>query len=104
MMGEARKRGAGAGPAKAGRPDGAVEGGERPQVHFRKSLRNPNINYRSGWWAVSIQVAKNKSIFGAIVGAYYGVPAEIRAKAETFLDVRLLETLHAFEREFCVAI
>ena len=33
-----------------------------------KSLRNPNINYRSGWWAVSIQVAKNKSIFGAIVG------------------------------------
>ena len=104
MMGEARKRGAGAGPAKAGRPDGAVEGGEKPQVRFRKSLRNPNINCRSGWWAVSIQVAKNKSIFGAIVGAYYGVPAEIRAKAETFLDVRLLETLHAFEREFCVAI
>ena len=33
-----------------------------------KSLRNPNINYRSGWWAVSIQVAKNKSILGAIVG------------------------------------
>lgn len=32
------------------------------------SLRNPNINYRSGWWSVSIQVAKNKSIFGAIVG------------------------------------
>ena len=40
----------------------------------------------------------------AVAGAYYGVPAEIRAKAETFLDVRLLETLHAFEREFCVAI
>lgn len=34
----------------------------------RKSLRNPNINYRSGWWSVSIQVAKNKSILGAIVG------------------------------------
>ena len=68
MMGEARKRGAGAGPAKAGRPDGAVDGGEKPQVHFRKSLRNPSINYRSGWWTVSIQVAKNKSIFGAIVG------------------------------------
>ena len=33
-----------------------------------KSLRNPNINYRSGWWSVSIQVAKNKSILGAIVG------------------------------------
>ena len=37
--------------------------------YFRKSLRNTNINYRSGWWSVSIQVAKNKSIFGAIVGA-----------------------------------
>ena len=33
-----------------------------------RSLRNPNINYRSGWWSVSIQVAKNKSILGAIVG------------------------------------
>ena len=38
------------------------------QPYRRKSLRNPNINYRSGWWSVSIQVAKNKSIFGAIVG------------------------------------
>lgn len=37
-------------------------------VYYHKSLRNPNINYRSGWWSVSIQVAKNKSIFGAIVG------------------------------------
>lgn len=44
------------------------------------------------------------AICGAVAGAYYGVPADIRAKAETFLDVRLLETLHAFEREFCVAI
>ena len=45
------------------------------------------------------------AICGAVAGAYYGgVPDEIRAKAETFLDVRLLETLHAFEREFCVAI
>ena len=44
------------------------------------------------------------AICSAVAGAYYGVPAEIRAKAETFLDVRLLETLHAFEREFCVAI
>ena len=32
------------------------------------SLRNANINYRSGWWSVSVQVAKNKSIFGVIVG------------------------------------
>ena len=36
--------------------------------YHHKSLRNRNINYRSGWWSVSIQVAKNKSIFGAIVG------------------------------------
>ena len=37
-------------------------------VYYHKSLRNPNINYRSGWWSVSIQIAKNKSILGAIVG------------------------------------
>ncbi len=43
---------------------------EKPYRHI--SLRNPNINYRSGWWSVSIQVAKNKSIFGAIVGAIVG--------------------------------
>ena len=36
--------------------------------YHHKSLRNPNINYRSGWWSVSVQVAKNKSILGAIVG------------------------------------
>ena len=36
--------------------------------YHHKSLRNRNINYRSGWWSVSIQVAKNNSIFGAIVG------------------------------------
>ena len=35
---------------------------------FRKSLRNENINYRNGWFFVSCQVARNKSIFGAIVG------------------------------------
>ncbi len=39
---------------------------EKPSRHI--SLRNANINYRSGWWSVSIQVAKNKSIFGTIVG------------------------------------
>ena len=37
-------------------------------VYYHKSLRNPNINYRSGWWSVTVQVAKNKSILGAIVG------------------------------------
>ena len=35
---------------------------------FRKSLRNANINYRSGWFFVTSQVAHNKSMFGAIVG------------------------------------
>ena len=35
---------------------------------FRESLRNANINYRNGWFFVTVQVAKNKSIFGAIVG------------------------------------
>ena len=28
----------------------------------------------------------------------YGVPGDIRAKAETFLDEHLLKTLHDFER------
>ena len=37
-------------------------------AHWHKSLRNPNINYRAGWWAVTVQVAKNKSLLGAIVG------------------------------------
>ena len=40
------------------------------------------------------------AICGAVAGAYYGVPADIRAKAESFLDGRLLETLHDFERIF----
>lgn len=40
------------------------------------------------------------AICGAVAGAYYGVPDEIRVKAETFLDARLLETLHAFEVKF----
>ena len=38
------------------------------------------------------------------LSCYAGRFAEIRAKAETFLDVRLLETLHAFERRFCAAV
>ena len=42
------------------------------------------------------------AICGAIAGAYYGVPADIRAKAESFLDPYLLETLHAFEKKFVV--
>jgi len=46
------------------------------------SLRNPNINYRSGWWSVSVQVAKNKSILGAIVGEKVALNALGRAVAE----------------------
>ena len=38
------------------------------------------------------------AITGAVAGAYYGVPEDIREKAETFLDAHLLETLYAFER------
>ena len=38
------------------------------------------------------------AICGAVAGAYYDVPNDIRAKAERFLDSCFLETLHAFER------
>ena len=31
-------------------------------------LRNPNIDYERGWFSVTVQVAHNKSVFGAIVG------------------------------------
>ena len=51
------------GGGQARRADG---GGDKPL--FRKSLRNANINYRSGWFFVTSQVAHNKSMFGAIVG------------------------------------
>ena len=40
------------------------------------------------------------AICGAVAGAHYGVPDDIRAKAEGFLDAYLLETLHAFESVF----
>ena len=62
--------------AKARRTDGGGLGANqadsrakacRPDT-FRKSLRNANINYCSGWFFVTSQVAHNKSIFGAIVG------------------------------------
>lgn len=41
---------------------------EESKEYRHKSLRSEAINYRSGWWSVSIQIAKNKSILGAIVG------------------------------------
>ena len=31
-------------------------------------LRNLNIDYERGWFSVAVQVAHNKSVFGAIVG------------------------------------
>ena len=40
------------------------------------------------------------AICGAVAGAFYGVPDDIRAKAESFLDEHLLKTLHYFERMF----
>jgi type I restriction enzyme M protein len=38
------------------------------------------------------------AICGAVAGAYYGVPDDIRVKAETFLDEHLLKALNDFER------
>ena len=38
------------------------------------------------------------AICGAVAGAFYGVPDDIRAKAETFLSQHLLDVLHDFER------
>jgi len=40
------------------------------------------------------------AIAGAVAGAYYGIPAQIKAKVSTFLDRQLAETLRAFKREF----
>ena len=44
------------------------------------------------------------AICGAVAGAFYGVPDDIRAKAETFLDEHLLKALRDFERMFVTAI
>ncbi len=41
------------------------------------------------------------AICGAVAGAFYGVPEDIRAKAETFLPFHFIETLHSFESKFC---
>ncbi|MBQ3748928.1 MAG: ADP-ribosylglycohydrolase family protein [Kiritimatiellae bacterium] len=40
------------------------------------------------------------AIAGAVAGAYYGIPNQINAKASTFLDRQLAETLRVFKREF----
>lgn len=40
------------------------------------------------------------AICGAVAGAFYGVPDDIRTKAAAFLPPHLLETLHSFESKF----
>ena len=50
-----------------------------PASYRHQSLRNPAINYRAGWWAVTVQVAKNKSLLGAIVGERVALNALGRA-------------------------
>ena len=38
---------------------------------WRKSLRNPRIHYRSGWFFVTSQVARNKCVLGAVVAGRF---------------------------------
>lgn len=40
------------------------------------------------------------AIAGAVAGAYYGIPAEIREQALTFLDETQLSVLYGFERTY----
>ena len=40
------------------------------------------------------------AITGAVAGAYYGVPQNIRTRALSFLDERLTELLLRFEAKF----
>jgi len=84
-------------------------GGGKPL--FRKSLRNANINYRSGWFFVTSQVAHNKSMFGAIVGDkvvlnelgqkvweyWQGLPAKY-PELEVFESVLMPNHFHALLR------
>lgn len=71
--------------AKADQTDNGGCERDSAKPYFHKSLRNANINYRSGWWSVSIQVAKNKSIFGAIVGDKVALNALGRAVQDYWL-------------------
>ncbi len=82
-----------------------------PAPQFRKSLRNSHINYRSGWFFVTSQVARNKSIFGAIVGDkvvhnelgrkvweyWLGLPAKY-PELEVFESVLMPNHFHALIR------
>ena len=49
-------------------------------------LRNPNIDYERGWFSVTVQVAHNKSVFGAIVGEKCELNALGRAVHEAWLS------------------
>ena len=49
-------------------------------------LRNPNIDYERGWFSVTVQVAHNKSVFGAIVGEVCELNALGRAVHEAWLS------------------
>ena len=82
-----------------------------PAPSFRKSLRNPHINYRNGWFFVTSQVTHNKSIFGAIVGDkvvhnelggkvweyWLGLPAKY-PELEIFESVLMPNHFHALVR------
>lgn len=64
----------------------------------RKSLRNERINYRAGWWAVTVQVAKNKSLLGTVVGERVvlnglgrGVEAYWQGLPEKYPELELFE-------------
>lgn len=81
------------------------------QGHYRRSLRNGNINYRNGWFFVTVQVCHNKSIFGAIVGEccalngfgqqvweyWRGLPARY-PELEVFESVLMPNHFHALVR------
>lgn len=59
--------------------------------------------------ALSAEAIMSMQEFGhryprAVTEVTHNHPEGIRAKAESFLDGRLLETLHAFERRFCAAV
>ena len=49
-------------------------------------LRNPNIDYTRGWFSVTVQVAHNKSVFGAIVGEECELNVLGRAVHEAWLS------------------
>ena len=55
-----------------------------------------------GWAGRTLDEVKAMS--RAVTEVTHNHPDGIRAKAESFLDGRLLETLHAFERRFCAAV